>query len=557
MLRLLASIQIACLSFVVLAGPSMAASVGKGKKLLEFGWNTPNIEYLRDHGAELDKNSPFDGVITAGAYVSDGHKRDFSWVCFGSERISPDAAEKWIADMKAARLKRMTHNFIRFNTMPGNVDWFDDFGAIQHNAKLLARVAKRGGFKGILLDFEEYSRKQGVGTFTYPYQKYKDKKTFDDYTAQVKLRGREFGKAISSEFPNAVLLMTHSHSWPYDLMPGQEQPLSEVVYGLLPAFIDGMLEGCSPRTTLVDAFEASYGYREKNEFMKAREMIKEAAAISSNQEMYKKRIGVGFGLCLDYPSPKGSWNPSDININYFLPDEFEYAAFCAQAAADKYVWIYTERPNWWTGEKLPPEYMRALVNSRNDHEYRRARRRSLVNESAKEIVVSSKTTPGSDDKSAFGDLWKDYEEVLTLDKVWKFALDPNDIGLDQKWFMEDFDASGWKDIEIGEWWEPQGYRYDGVAWYRSSFRMPVSMFGRRVWLAFGAVDDAALVYINGKQVGERDPIARGEFAKRFLMEISGRTRFGKENTIVVRVMDRRMLGGIWKSVKIITDRKPE
>ena len=32
--------------------------------------------------------------------------------------------------------------------------------------------------------------------------------------------------------------------------------------------------------------------------------------------------------------------------------------------SDEYVWIYTEQPRWWTNERLPNEYVRALANAR-------------------------------------------------------------------------------------------------------------------------------------------------------------------------------------------------
>ena len=28
--------------------------------------------------------------------------------------------------------------------------------------------------------------------------------------------------------------------------------------------------------------------------------------------------------------------------------------------ADRYVWVYTEHPRWWTNDRLPPAYLEAL-----------------------------------------------------------------------------------------------------------------------------------------------------------------------------------------------------
>jgi hypothetical protein len=31
---------------------------------------------------------------------------------------------------------------------------------------------------------------------------------------------------------------------------------------------------------------------------------------------------------------------------------------------DEYVWIYTEKPRWWTNEQLPAAYVKALEAAR-------------------------------------------------------------------------------------------------------------------------------------------------------------------------------------------------
>jgi hypothetical protein len=32
---------------------------------------------------------------------------------------------------------------------------------------------------------------------------------------------------------------------------------------------------------------------------------------------------------------------------------FEHNLYYARKTSDEYVWLYTEEPNWWTGEKVP------------------------------------------------------------------------------------------------------------------------------------------------------------------------------------------------------------
>ena len=46
---------------------------------------------------------------------------------------------------------------------------------------------------------------------------------------------------------------------------------------------------------------------------------------------------------------------------------------------------------------------------------------------------------------------------------WKFRLDPDDAGHQEKWFDLGIDDSGWRDVKIGATWESQGSDYDGGA----------------------------------------------------------------------------------------------
>jgi hypothetical protein len=50
---------------------------------------------------------------------------------------------------------------------------------------------------------------------------------------------------------------------------------------------------------------------------------------------------------------------------------FEGAVASALDITDRYVWIYSEEPKWWTsarpdGENLPPEFIEAIEQARVD-----------------------------------------------------------------------------------------------------------------------------------------------------------------------------------------------
>ena len=54
----------------------------------------------------------------------------------------------------------------------------------------------------------------------------------------------------------------------------------------------------------------------------------------------------------------------EFSANWFSPREFGTAIRHALDHADAYVWIYSERINWWTGENVPPPYLEALRDAR-------------------------------------------------------------------------------------------------------------------------------------------------------------------------------------------------
>src|SRR5580765_6044139 len=154
-----------------------AADSAHGKKLIEFGWDEPDTSFIRQHIAEMEK-TPFDGCV---------FHVNLTWNGWDTRSFTAEELQPALDDLKATKFTRFTHNFLRFNTAPGKIDWFDDFSAIVHNAKLAAQIAREGHCKGILFDDEQYT----FPLFSYRKQRDAEKKSWDEYAAQVRKRGRE------------------------------------------------------------------------------------------------------------------------------------------------------------------------------------------------------------------------------------------------------------------------------------------------------------------------------------------------------------------------------
>ncbi|HET6386638.1 MAG TPA: hypothetical protein VFJ58_24875, partial [Armatimonadota bacterium] len=141
--------------FVTTSIPALASS-HSDKKLIEFGWDEPDTAQVRQNVHQMEQ-APFDGVVL-NAHYRDAHGANqvLEWTGFSATPIPWESLQPALADLKAVRWRRFTDNFLRFNTSPGDVDWFDDFSAITHNAAMAARLSRQGHLKGILFDTEAY-----------------------------------------------------------------------------------------------------------------------------------------------------------------------------------------------------------------------------------------------------------------------------------------------------------------------------------------------------------------------------------------------------------------
>ena len=137
--------------------------------------------------------------------------------------------------------------------------------------------------------------------------------------------------------------------------------------------------------------------------------------------------------------------------------------------------------------------------------------------------------------------------IVVLDKC-SFKLDPENFGVKEQWWNAN--SNEWAKIYLSSAWEKQGYDYNGIAWYKTSFKLPETTAGKKLFLFVGALDEEGLFYINGKQVYEREFATPDAWKESFEFDISKFVRIGVENSISVRVTDTAGAGGIWKGMFI-------
>jgi hypothetical protein len=168
--------------------------------------------------------------------------------------------------------------------------------------------------------------------------------------------------AFREAFPGLTVLATFGPSLVWKQSDGGKKPLADCADGLLVPFFDGMIEAAASGAQLVDGHELSYGYRDVNAFVKARETIRaQAARLAADPPSYTRAVTAAYGLWIDFDWQKLGWDSRRPEGNYFSPERFETSLRAAVEQSDEYVWIYAEKPRWWSEQKgtieLPPAYI--------------------------------------------------------------------------------------------------------------------------------------------------------------------------------------------------------
>lgn len=156
---------------------------------------------------------------------------------------------------------------------------------------------------------------------------------------------------------------------------------------------------------------------------------------------------------------------------------------------------------------------------------------------------------------------KDFNNFAETPLYWFFKLDPQNIGLQEKWQETEAEIiTKWDIIRTNSPWENPGKHsaeelkeklaaYDGIGWYAVLLKIDKSWQGKEIFLYFGAVDESCQVYVNGKFAGERIHKKSDDWKTPFTIRITPQIDWTREKqNIIVRVEDTGGNGGIWQNV---------
>ena len=338
-----------CPSQEVPRGRSLVGS-RKSKKLI--GWSS-DIAYPSKVQNNIRKieELPLDGIVLSNFRGERaGQQFTFDWECFGREKFERQQLEPMIQILANTQFERFTDNFLRFTVQPGDFDWFDNFSAPLHNARLWAGVALEVGARGLKFDVEDYKER----LFVYQKQKHAGSKSFEEYARQVRRRGRETMAAIQSRYPHIVLLLSLAHSYVVKTSTGKGELAELSSYGLLPAFIDGLIEAAGPEVRLVDGQEQAYGYLSAEDYFRGYHDIKERALVlvpAALKAKYRRKMEVAVAIFANYQLGVYRTSTPYWPAQYMSTEDrlrlFEQNIYHALETTDEYAWLYSEHMGWW------------------------------------------------------------------------------------------------------------------------------------------------------------------------------------------------------------------
>ncbi len=107
------------------------------------------------------------------------------------------------------------------------------------------------------------------------------------------------------------------------------------------------------------------------------------------------------------------------------------------------------------------------------------------------------------------------EQVVSLNGAWRFIPDKNNEGVNAKWFEQKYDRSKWsglrqglrpdeQEVEVPHTWQVmEGLEgYYGNAWYARSIKLDCPVQDKILKLEFDSINRDAMVWVNGKLIGE-------------------------------------------------------
>ena len=379
----LTTVAIAAVLWIGTAGPVRAqsltphahsASANTELRVLSLGWNQPTLEQLIRDRKSLEE-LPLDGSVISirlKPALTKIHAELATPLSSAHSRLPWQST--WFAEAMN-QLQQMTVGtgqdcWIGIHANPGDVSFLDDQGweAIVEHWRIAARMTKAGGLRGLWFDPEAYSLPHSqfqAATFLR-----KDKSvSFDALADAARRRGSEVMRAIQTEHPRievascfwmSFLLRDRLMMGPTPLDDQGNRKidfqwrLAGHQYGLLPAFMTGMLEAADDSIVFYDGCEDAYWFESESAFTVHADQVRRRGRMLIDEDVrpkYDAKIRLAFPVFVDLSGknliPRWTLSPDCEDRGKVFQEQLRRAA----EASDEMVWLYSERGTWWPEPK--------------------------------------------------------------------------------------------------------------------------------------------------------------------------------------------------------------
>ena len=355
---------------VLLAATASFALCSEGaKKLIFVGWDTGDLT-----PAEIVRNA--DALYEAGADGVGIYPRFQAQKGARPKRAEPISCERrilseeleWMVPSLREMVSKpgLSESMLRAGCAPKvRMDWRDDafWSRYAANMAVVAALARKGGLKGIITDFEDYWNQR-------QYSRLDGDLPYDEAYALARRRGAEVFGAMFREYPQMTWL-TYQFFSLYTSYRGLIDPVAEMREkgDLYPAFFNGILDAMPSGVKLVDGAEMYRLRAEKADFLRhARHEFSGVLPLVApeNRAKYRAQLSISFGQYPDsyaYAGEKSPWYFGPVNGSRLL--HFERNLADALDVCDEYIWLWGEHrtfvnwkgldfrhwwDDWWGGE---------------------------------------------------------------------------------------------------------------------------------------------------------------------------------------------------------------
>lgn len=369
-----------CVAGLFLGGPAPgreAEGDRSAKKIIYYGWDSPDTRYVARHWREIDK-MPFDGLGVQVALDPEKPVRGegstgnlLGWQVFGKRLSRPERLNQRAKELREPRWGRVRELFLPVAIATRDQDlgfnWFDDgrWSEIERNWEDLVALARNGGCRGIIVDPEHYDYECEL--FSYrQHREQRSARDFGDYAAQATRRGRSLGEAIRTGFPNMTIAFTYGYALA-DENGQASKALPEARYALLPAFLDGLVRGAGENAHFVDLYEAGHGFTTAQQWEGGlRKNREDGLRLTKEPDLVTRFFEVGTSVRWDAAVARSGWAGISGGAGAGkVASGVSSALRHAIEASSQYVWLYSERvPRLFPADARATPYLEGVRAAR-------------------------------------------------------------------------------------------------------------------------------------------------------------------------------------------------